>query len=467
MPTTTATELAQLGGVITVDSGNVGLGVTPSAWGTSEYKAIQVGIGGSISGRVSSGDQDKVNVAANVYNDGSVFKYIASDDATIYQQTNGIHIFSNATSGTSGNTATFTERLRIASSGQIGIGGANYGTSGQVLTSGGASAAPSWQTSPVGFRNRIINGDMRIWQRGTTISDPTTTSNFYTADRWGVNRGSDLAGVTVSRDISGLSGFQYCLKLQRTAGNTSTQAIALWGSNESSNTVDLAGGQVTLSFWARAGSNYSGGALVSQVISGTGTDQRVYAYTGLTAIASATITLTTTWTRYTMTGTAGSSVTEVGEFLQWTPTGTAGADDSVYITGVQLEAGSTATEFERRPYGTELALCQRYFQSYGGVSAADNICMGASLNTTTCVGFVQLPVSMRTSPSIGFTSVNAVVLDDNGAAVISNNILTNTSGTTSVYLSIPSTTTAGLTANRPARMSVNGINARVTWSAEL
>jgi len=103
-------------------SGNVGVGVTPSGWGASEYKAIQVGIGGSISGRVAGGDQDKVNVAANIYNDGTVFKYIASDEATIYQQTGGIHTFSNATSGTAGSTATFTERLRIDSSGNVGIG---------------------------------------------------------------------------------------------------------------------------------------------------------------------------------------------------------------------------------------------------------------------------------------------------------------------------------------------------------
>jgi hypothetical protein len=264
-----------------------------------------------------------------------------------------------------------------------------HGTNGITFNDGSTQ-----NTRPaVGYRNRIINGDMRIWQRGTTISNPTTTSNFYTADRWGVNRGSDATGVTVSRDISGLSGFEYSLKLQRTAGNTSTQAIALWGSNESSNTVDLAGGQVTLSFWARAGSNYSGGLLLSQIITGTGTDQRVYAYTGLTGIATATITLTTTWTRYTITGTAGSSVTEVGEFFQWTPTGTAGADDSVYITGVQLEAGPTATDFERRPIGTELALCQRYYEVI-----ISQLCHNTAWGTSYNQGFWK--ATKRVSPTI-------------------------------------------------------------------
>jgi hypothetical protein len=254
---------------------------------------------------------------------------------------------------------------------------------------------------------------MRIWQRGTTISNPTTTSNFYTADRWGVNRGSDDTGATVSRSTSVPSGFEFSLKLQRTAGNTSTQAVALWGSNESSNTVDLAGGQVTLSFWARAGSNYSGGLLLSQIITGTGTDQRVYAYTGLTGIATATITLTTTWTRYTITGTAGSSVTEVGEFFQWTPTGTAGADDSVYITGVQLEAGSTATDFERRPIGTELALCKRYYSRHGGSPSAGNytsICNGYMYSAAQWESVYTFPVEMRVAPVFSSSALSTLIL---------------------------------------------------------
>jgi hypothetical protein len=231
-----------------------------------------------------------------------------------------------------------------------------HGTNGITFNDGSTQ-----NTRPaVGFSNRIINGDMRIWQRGTTISNPTT-SNFYTADRWGVNRNSDVSGATVSRDISGLSGFEYSLKLQRTAGNTNTGSLTLWYSNESTNTYDLAGSPVTLSFWAKTGANYSGGVLNAIIYSGTGTDQRVYAYTGATTVVSANQTITSTWTRYAFTGTVPANSTELGLQISFTPTGTAGADDSVYITGVQLESGSTATEFERRPYGTELALCQRYY----------------------------------------------------------------------------------------------------------
>ena len=242
---------------------------------------------------------------------------------------------------------------------------------------------------------------MNFWQRGTSFTDPTTT-NFYTADRWGVNRNGDATGATVSQSTDVPTGFRYSLKLQRTAANTSTAGIYLFNSNETVNTLDLAGQSVTLSFYIKTGANYSGGTLAVQGYYGTGTDQRVYSYTGATAFINTTQTITSTWTRYTFTGSVGSTSTEVGFQVYWTPTGTAGADDSVYITGVQLEAGSTASPFEYRQYGTEFALCQRYYET--GTNFVDAGYVPA--NTPVTFAGSTYAVTKRTAPTPVFTTVS-------------------------------------------------------------
>ena len=334
-----------------------------------------------------------------------------------------------------------------------------------TVVDGGMLSATNAQYT--GFKNSVINGIMSVWQRGTTFANPSVGGSFYTADRWGCNRAGDVTGATVSRSTSAPTGFQYSLALQRTAANTNTAGLYLFYSSESSYTYDLAGQTVTLSFWAKAGANYSGGTLNTNAYSGTGTDQRVYAYTGSTTLVSYAPTLTTTWTQFSTTFTVPSNATEVGLQFNWTPTGTAGADDAVYITGVQLEKGSTATAFDYRPYGTELSLCQRYFQSYGGLSAGDAVCMGASLATSQAIGFLMLPVAMRTSPTIGYSSVNALSIDDNGTPAVSSTISTSLLGNTTVTVYVGSVVSATLTSGRPNRISVNGINARLTWSAEL
>jgi hypothetical protein len=125
-------------------SGDVGISVTPSAWSTS-YVALQ--IGGSTSIWTDKTAGLRTFISTNLFFDGTNRKYIATGAASEYLQgTDGAHVFYNAASGSSDANASLTERFRIASAGQIGIGGANYGTSGQVLTSAGASAAPSWTT---------------------------------------------------------------------------------------------------------------------------------------------------------------------------------------------------------------------------------------------------------------------------------------------------------------------------------
>lgn len=254
------------------------------------------------------------------------------------------------------------------------------------------------------FRNRIINGAMGIWQRGTSFTNVATTNNFYTADRWGANRSSDASGLTVSQSTDVPSGFKYSAKFQRASGDTATNAVSIFNSNESINTLDFAGQQVTLSFYAKVGANWSASNNINVSIrSGTGTDQRVYQFTGLVS-QSSTITLTSSWARYSITKTVPSNATEVGAIISGGAfTGTAGADDSIYITGVQLEAGSVATPFEHRLYGTELQLAQRYYWAIGSRITVGRV-TGA---TGGYCAHDPYPVAMRSAPTITWSSVSA------------------------------------------------------------
>jgi hypothetical protein len=271
-----------------------------------------------------------------------------------------------------------------------------HGTNGITFNDGSTQ-----NTRPaVGFRNRIINGDMRIWQRGTTISNSTTSSNFYTADRWGCARAGDVAGAVVSRTVANLTGFQYALSLQRVAGNTGTQTMSLYHSLESLNVYDLQGQPITLSYWAKAGSTFSGSAgLFGTIVSGIGTDDRPYNYSGIGTVQGTSRSIQTTWVKYSQTGTVPSNATQLGLLFSFAPTGTAGADDSVSITGVQLEVGSTETEFERRPFGTELSMCQRYFWKTDSNITLD----GHNGFGNQTYAYIPNPTTMRGSPSVSNT----------------------------------------------------------------
>jgi hypothetical protein len=279
------------------------------------------------------------------------------------------------------------------------------GTTG--ITTPTTSTTGEFVTSVTGFKNRIINGAMGIWQRGTSFTG-ITNSPTYTADRWGGFVSAIIAGEQVIQSSSTPSsqGFKYSAAFGRTAANTNTNSIWFVQLIESVNMLDLAGQSVTLSFWAKSGANYSGGNLSILVNSGTSADQSLATfsggpctgYTGNASVINGSQALTTTWTKYTFTGSVGSTAQEIGVAFGYTPTGTAGADDNIYITGVQLEKGSTATSFDYRDIGTELLLCERYYQIIDGFAGIGN---GGGTSVSTMAIF---PVTMRTSPSVGTTA---------------------------------------------------------------
>ena len=224
-------------------------------------------------------------------------------------------------------------------------------------------------TSGYGFRNRIINGAMQFWQRGTSFTNVGNAGvPQYTVDRWFGYRVGNNDGVSISQQ-TGFSGFQYCARVGRAASDSRTQTISFAQIIESVNMYDLASQTVTVSFYARAGANFSAtsGILSAAIYTGTVADGTALQFsanlwTGQTSSFSSNATLTTTATRYTVTGTISASAAAMCMYFSYTPVGTAGAADYVEITGVQVEVSSTATTFERRPYGMELALCQRYYQ---------------------------------------------------------------------------------------------------------
>jgi hypothetical protein len=219
-------------------------------------------------------------------------------------------------------------------------------------------------SDPVGSGNVIINGGFDVWQRGTSPTWVSNNTTNFGPDRW---YAISPAGRTHSRVSSGLVGFQYAVRYQRTAGNTDTLAINAGQILETINSIPLAGKQVTLSFYARRGADYSGGTLLGAVNSGTGTDQN-YVFPGFSGgaiVAAQSFTLTTNWQRFTVTGTVSSSATQLSVRIESGAfSGTAGANDWFELTGVQLEDGGVATPFRRNApsIAAELAACQRYYE---------------------------------------------------------------------------------------------------------
>lgn len=352
------------------------------------------------------------------------------------------------------------------------------GNNGESLVADSSTATGLRWQAPVNC-NPVLNSAFQVWQRGTTASNPNSIATTYIADRWNFYRPSGFVpGITMSRqttsDTTNLPFIQYCARIQRAASNTSTVQLFLAQNIESVNSIPYAGKTVTLSFYARAGANFSATSSIlnASLITGTGTDQNIInGLTSETIAFNTNATLTTTWQRFTVTGSVGSSVTQLVPFFQYTPTGTAGANDYYEVTGVQIEVGSVATPFKTYA-GTiqgETSACQRYYFRNTAQGTYSIFGFGSAGQTNNLQLFMPFPVTMRIAPTTLETGGSFRLYDGNSApsAVTAFNIivLTELSPPTMGGLSI---TSSGLTQYRPYRLTAdNSSTAYIGFSAEL
>jgi len=185
--------------------------------------------------------------------------------------------------------------------------------------------------------------------------------------------------------------------LATTGDTVPSGVIAMW--HGASNAIP--------SGWVICDGNNSTPNLTDKFIksTGTGTDQTLQTgFTGGANVISQNNTLTTSWQKFTHTTSSvlASTVNQIAVQFTHSPAGTAGAADYYEITGVQLEVGDTATDFEHRSYGEELALCQRYFHQQGrqGSDGYEQFVNIAAFSTTGARCAYPLPTTMRAFPSV-------------------------------------------------------------------
>ena len=303
----------------------------------------------------------------------------------------------------------------IAATGASTVANVGVGADGTTLVANSASATGVAWTAGNPIPNPVLNSAMQIWQRGTSFAGGTGyTAN--TADRWNSFRGGFAAGSTVSRqstnDTTNLPFIQYCARVGRDSGNTSTAVITYNQTFESINSIPFSGKTVTMSFYARKGADYSvaTSGLQCILVSGTGTDQNVQSgFTGTSNVINNSPTLTTTWQRFTFTGTVSSTSTQLGIIFQFTPVGTAGANDYFEVTGVQIDIGSVALPFRTNAptLQGELAACQRYyFRTTAGTAYGTVASYGFAKSSTEGTFSISAPVTMRVAPtSMDFANI--------------------------------------------------------------
>jgi hypothetical protein len=398
------------------------------------------------------------------------------------------------------------ESLCVTSDSKVGVGIANpqraLEVAGDLVVSGTISGGAGLGS----FRNRIINGDMRIAQRGTSnVISTGAGAQYYMIDRFAFNSNFSAPGqltqtqqTLTASDTPYQAGFRYSWRITTNTALTAASYGYIEPQHiiEGYNVADLNwgtsfGSPITVSFWFRT--NLAPGLIVSATIRGGAQYAFPFAVTGNGTWQYVTATVPPppnggTWGGgngggiYLFLGARGLNSYQnppntwiatnySGTSLDCNPYALAG--NYVEFTGVQLEKGTVATGFEQRPFAQELALCQRYYQLYNtsGSSGVGGILGIGSVNSSTSVIFaIPLRVDMRVAPtsmtSNATVGSNYLVVQAGGSSSVT--AITLVTGQTSSQMAwVQTTSTSGLTAGGAAIMYGGGVYGTLGFNAEL
>ena len=351
--------------------------------------------------------------------------------------------------------------------------------------------------SPAVGRNMIINGAMNVAQKSASVTGLGANANStHTVDRWKTNLGSTAGRFTMTQTADGPNGISAnCLKLDCTTADTSIaagEAFILHQPIEGQNLQRIGKGvagakQITASFYVKASAGFT---FALELFDEDNSRQ-----------ISKLFTTTTDWVRHEFTIAAdvddGSSPFDDDnaislDFNFWIHAGTTftggtlntaafanntnanrapGIDsffsntaNNFFLTGVQLEVGSVATDFEQEDITTTLAKCQRYFLSTGGETAYERFAVGANESATRASGLFYYPTTMRAVPSLATSGTTTVFA---GGALTATNATSIANASTKVA-SVIFDVGSGLTTGQGAiLLSNNDSDTRVQYDAEL
>ena len=334
-------------------------------------------------------------------------------------------------------------------------------------------------------RNKIINGAMTIDERNAGAAVTLGATASFPVDRWKSHEDTD--GSATAQQVSDApAGFSNSIKVTVTSTDASLTGLQYFDVRqqiEGYNIADLSFGTaaakaVTISFWVKSSVTGTYGGGISN-----GAFNRSYPFTYSISAADTweykTITISGdtsgTWTTTNGTGmylffNLGSGPDYAGTAGQWNAAGDLAATGTTnliatsgatfYLTGVQLEAGDTATPFEHRSYGDELALCQRYYQTTDAVTFTGTL-------ATVVVGTLQFRTQMRAAPTVGLTAsfkITDTFASDYTQSVANVSITANCITSSGAQMGMGNF--SGLTAGRPY-LSIPNETGLMTLSAEL